>query len=291
MCQAEHFGIFTFNVPPGFTKSEQGSKCSFVSINEQKNTYCIMILGPAEKSMGSLDKDFDHQWNTTVKEVLKPDANPQKIDGGSSGNWKLMTGASSFKKDGSVGAVVLCTYSNSINSASIIYLFNDTGFQHTIDQFASGVDIKELDQASAPAANHVEQTNSLVGEWFSNSDVLGNYVTASGQYAGDASVAANEKYLFTPGGRYEYFYASTRTSQTNTYLYKGRYVINGNTVTFTPDFYEHKLNNRPQPNTNPNNLKVTVQHFKFIKDDSKNVWALRFTSDDNLESDLLYKKP
>lgn len=143
----------------------------------------------------------------------------------------------------------------------------------------------------AQQQNPATSSNPLLGEWLNNSDVLGNYVTASGQYAGDASVVANERYTFTADGRYENFYASTRNSQTHTYLYKGTYSISNGAVTLTPDYYEHKVNNRREANNNPNNMRQVILRYKFIKDDNKNVWALKFTGEDNLESDLLYRKP
>jgi hypothetical protein len=112
------------------------------------------------------------------------------------------------------------------------------------------------------AINH-----ELVNEWSTSGTVFANYVDASGNYIGDASINENCVYQFKSDGTYQSFYATTTNFKTKTFYYKGTYTIDGNLLTTTPTFYEHKLNTALQPNNDPNNMKVQTVTFAIYTDD------------------------
>jgi hypothetical protein len=130
---------------------------------------------------------------------------------------------------------------------------------------------------------------SIIGEWSTSGSILANYVNSGGRYVGDASTSSNMSYKFGADGKYEDFSAFTQGYKTHTFYYRGNYIVNGNKITTTPTFYEHKINTKLQPKNELNSMKKKTFNYAFEKNESKNVWGLRLKGDnDNYIDGFLY---
>jgi hypothetical protein len=145
-------------------------------------------------------------------------------------------------------------------------------------------------QAQVKDKPNVSTSRSIIGEWSTSGSILANYVNSGGQYIGDASTNNNISYKFGADGKYEDFSAFTQGYKTHTFYYRGTYTVNGNNISTTPTFYEHKINTKLQPKNERNSMKKKTFSYAFEKNESRNTWGLRLKGDnDNYINSLLYK--
>ncbi len=292
------YDVFTYTEPKGYKKEIKTGYTSYTKLDNKTGTYCVISLYKQNPSTGDIVKDFDNDWKELVATPLAVTAAPQKDNGDDISGWKTISGAANFEFNGSASMATLTTAKRDDANIAILILTNSQAFLTTdVDAFYSSIKL------SNPQQTNVNQTNSLnvnsnntkptsiIGEWSNTGSVLANYVNSSGQYAGDASSATTISFKFLANNNYEEFFATTTGYKTHTFYYKGIYKINGNIITVTPSFYEHKLNTKLQPDNDPKNKKTKTFTYKFEFITSKNNWGLQFQGDDNnfMLSDFMYK--
>ena len=122
------------------------------------------------------------------------------------------------------------------------------------------------DASSTNNEENININSPLIGQWSSSGTSFASYINSAGQYIGDASISDNHIYKFNSNGTYESLYAFTTGFRTDTYFYKGKFTINNNQFTTTPNFYEHKRNTELLPNNDPNNMKQITTTFSIADD-------------------------
>jgi hypothetical protein len=134
--QATSFDLFSYSEPNGYTKENRKGAIAYTTSDNAKGFYCIIVLYANENTRGTAEKDFNAFWNKVVK-PLNPVSAPQIEYAESANGWKNARGASTFSKDGAVSVVAAETFTNKEKTAAVLFLFNDTAYQQSLDFFES----------------------------------------------------------------------------------------------------------------------------------------------------------
>jgi hypothetical protein len=294
------YDVFTYNEPVGYKKESKNSLLSYTKTDNKTGTYCVISLYAQSVSSGDLVKDFDNDWISLVATPLGVTAAPQKENGADITGWKTNSGGANFQFGGGTSMALLTTAKKDNANVAILIVTNSQDFLTAdIEGFYASLKLGNPVQAVTPSNTTSINNNSgatgkptsIIGEWSNTGAVLASYVNSSGQYTGDASSATTVSFKFLTNGKYEEFFATTTGFKTHTFYYKGTYKLNGNTITTTPTFYEHKLNTKLQPDNDPRNKKSKTFSYSFDFNTDKNIWGLRFKGDNDnfMSSDLIYK--
>jgi hypothetical protein len=292
--QTQKFDVMTYTPPKGWTAAQNGSAKTFTTVDKAAGTFCVMMLHPSITNHGTPTQDFAYVWKTLVQDTFNAGGNPEKQTAEADG-FTMISGGELIDYEGTKALALLTTLSGNGKVISLLSIMNDATYSDNVQSFLAGMDIniKETRVESSPVqnGNSGSKPTSIIGEWSNTGSVLANYVNNSGQYVGDASTATTSNYKFDANGTYASFYAYTKGFKTHSFYYKGSYKLSGNTITLSPTFYEHKLNTKVQPNTDPNNMKRLTFSYVFEKNTDTNVWGIKFEgdADNTVPTDLHYR--
>lgn len=297
------FDISTYQVPRGFTTAKDiKTSRSFVK-KYGGNKFSMITIYASTNSFGDPTTDFSSRWNQLLGDIAK-NKNVPETQQARDKNALIVGGVGAVQFQGTEAVALLTNVTVSGRLVTIIGITNDEQGTKDYEVFLGNFDIDKALASQAGSSKPVEARttasnntgdatapNSIIGEWSTSGSVLAKYVSSGGQYVGDASTSSTRSYKFGSNGKYEDFFAITQGYKTHTFYYRGNYTLNGNTITTTPKFYEHKINTKLQPNNDPKNMKRTTFSYAFEKNTDRNVWGIRFKGDDNnfVGNDLLYQ--
>jgi hypothetical protein len=136
IAQNTAFGLFHYSEPVALVKQTKPDVVTYSSNDNATAGYCVIAMSNDEKSTGNVINDFSAQWEKLAK-PFHPQGAPEKEKAVSISGWTVLSGAAAFTKGGKQGAIVMSTYSNNATCASVLYVFNDTVYQQTVDDFSA----------------------------------------------------------------------------------------------------------------------------------------------------------
>ena len=133
---AETIDVATFKVPQGYkTEKKQGA---LLLTKVTGNSYCLLAVYASVPSAGSLDTDFQQEWQTLVVKTVSPDDSPKVAAETKLNGWQSKAGAAAFQRDdGTSGVAVLNTYSGFNRRFSVLMLANEESCLNDLDRFVS----------------------------------------------------------------------------------------------------------------------------------------------------------
>jgi hypothetical protein len=143
--QAETFDIIHFTPPRDWKKEAKEGLISFTNINEQTNTFCVLVLFASTTSKGDLQKDFTSEWNELAVKPHKADAAPQ-TEKSVEDDWETMTGAAPIKMEGLDCYIMLTVFTGFGKKVSVLASLNDTSY---LPQVAAVLENLKLDKKTA----------------------------------------------------------------------------------------------------------------------------------------------
>ncbi len=226
------FGIATYQAPNGWKEEKGDGLISYAKTSG--SDFGQIALYEHTKSKGSIQADFDGQWEEIVakgKEISEPDkTKPTTVNG-----WTAMSGSGTWKFNGANVATILTVYSNQKVSVSI--LVNFTAPELARD-YVTMLESLSLDASKAttstPTAPKNTKGNNLVGRnWEGVS--LEKYV-AGGPNMFHTGGFFSARYKFNADGTYQFYgVLASNIIDGKTFQYEsGTYAIAGNQLTISP---------------------------------------------------------
>jgi len=145
--QAETFDIIHFTPPRDWKKETKEGLVSFTNINEQTNTFCVIVLFASTASKGDLQKDFTSEWNELAVKPHEADPSPQTEKSVEDG-WETMTGAAPIKLEGLDCYIMLTVFTGFGKKVSVLASLNDTLY---LPQVAAVLENLKLDKKTTIA--------------------------------------------------------------------------------------------------------------------------------------------
>lgn len=157
--QKETFDLATYSVPRGWQKtSNDKNVVAYATTNNQKGTYCQIGIYASTKSKGSLQADFESEWQELVVKTYKPSSKPELLPKSWENGWDIQAGLAPFEFNGAKSAATLVTASDQLRCISVVILTNTEEYEADIDKFVSSVVLpkvglgSESDNIEAPAS-------------------------------------------------------------------------------------------------------------------------------------------
>lgn len=97
--RAETFDLATFAPPAGWQMQNKGSAMYLASVDEARNTYCLIFIYPSQASTGSLSQDFAREWQNFQQRGFSVDAVPPAAERRSSAGLRYLEGSAVARQD------------------------------------------------------------------------------------------------------------------------------------------------------------------------------------------------
>lgn len=228
--QKEVFDIVTYNPPTGWTKKSTPDIISYSSINQKSGTWGQVGIIRSTASKGSIEKDFESEWQEFVVKVYSPTGEPQISAVEEAEGWKTKTGIAKFSFNNSDAIAILKTTTGFGRCVSIIATINSVDYLDTLETLISSIELKKPDTLIAQKPVGTSSV-SIAGTWgFGNNAMMANNRYGPWNYT-------KQQYTFHTNGTYSFVRKIYQEYDLETLLTResGTYVTNGTTVTVTPN--------------------------------------------------------
>lgn len=228
--QTEIFDLVTYLPIKDWKMETTENLLSYSITDKKKNTWCQIAILKSTASKGSIEQDFDSEWQELIVKTYKPTDTPllnevQPVD-----NGKSKTGVVKFTFNKSDALAMLTTLTGANRCASIVATTNSEEYLQIIAQFVGSVKLLKPDSASQPAIVNNPGNSKITGTWR-----RGQGITTSGGSYGRWKYTAYQ-YTFNANGSYTYIIKTYAEDEKETLLTResGIYTVNGNYVTVNP---------------------------------------------------------
>jgi hypothetical protein len=234
--QKEVFDIVSYTPPEGWKKEIAETLITYTIINKQTNTWCRINIVKSDASKGSIEQDFDSEWQELVVKNYKPTEAPQLNEVKEADGWKIKTGIGKFIFSNTDAIAMLTTTSGFNRRASIIAVTNSKDYIKDIEAFLLSVNLikPKTDSQQTSTVNddnaQLPSENSIIGTW-------GISLVVPYRNGTEGTAGSNVKqYTFNNDGTYNFYIKTFRYSYDKLLLTRenGIYQINGNKLTIIP---------------------------------------------------------
>ncbi len=155
--QKETFDLATFTVPNGWKRvSNTADVVSYAVTNKQDGTYCQIGIYKSVNSRGSLQSDFQGDWQELVVRTYKTRTPAVLVPATSMSGWDAQGGTAPFDFGGGRSVAMLVTMSGYARSMSIVILTNTQAYQPAITSFLNSVELQHIGAASSRSASQLQ---------------------------------------------------------------------------------------------------------------------------------------
>ncbi len=226
--QKETFDIVSYTPPNGWQKEVTENTTNYIISNKTKNSWCQLGIVKSTNSKGSIEQDFDSEWQGLIVKNYKPTGTPQLDEVKDADGWKIKSGATTFSFNKSDAIAMLTTASGFNLCVSIVATTNSEDYLKDIESFLSSVDLIKPETNVQSPTNNIY--GSIVGTWGISSTVA-SYTNMS---INEGSIVT--QYTFNANGTYSFYIKTFRYQLANLLLTRetGIYQISGNNITISP---------------------------------------------------------
>jgi len=232
--QSETFDLVVYSPPKDsagkvWIKEITNDKISYTITNKKNNSWCQFFILRSTISKGSIDQDFESEWQALIVKSYKPTTGPQVNAAEESEGWKIKAGSTEFNFNKSKAVAILTTASGYDRCVSIVIITNSQEYATEIENLLSSVDLQKP-ETTVVQKNNNDNSSPIIGAW-GKSNTVSQINNRFGSYSYN-----KQQYIFNTNGNYGFVAKTYDEKSSETFLIKerGSYVINGNTITLTP---------------------------------------------------------
>ncbi len=234
IAQSETFDLIVYSPPKDsadkiWKKEIAKDKISYTLTNKKNNSWCQIFILKSTTSKGSIDQDFESEWQELIVKSYKPTTDPKVTSVEESKGWKMKAGSTEFKFNKTNAVAILTTASGYDRCISIVIITNSQEYATEIENLLSSVDLSKP-ETSVIQKNNNDNSSVIIGAW-GKSNTVSQVNNRFGSYSYN-----KQQYLFNTDGNYDFAAKTYDEKSSETFLIKerGSYVINGNIITLTP---------------------------------------------------------
>lgn len=236
VAQTETFDLVTYSPPKNWQKEVTENSVSYITSSETNNTWCQIRILKSTTSKGSIDEDFESEWQDLIVKNFKPTESRQLHEVVESEGWKIKASVVKFSFNKSDAVAMLTTASGFQRCASIVAITNSDEYSKDIEALLSSVVLKTMTTessiiAGAPAVPQTtNDASSVIGTW-------GISLVVPYRMGTEGSAGSTIKqYTFYPNGTFTFYTKIFSYSYKKLLLVKekGIYQISGAVITINP---------------------------------------------------------
>ncbi|MHB1196621.1 MAG: hypothetical protein ACYC0A_07250 [Lutibacter sp.] len=230
--QKQTFDLVTYTPPKGWKKEVVDIAVGYSIINKKDASWCQIAIYKSLPSKGSIELDFDSEWQMLVINRYKAKAptlvnETQEADG-----WKIKAGGGSFMFNKKNAIAMLTTFSGYNTCFSILATCNNEKYIVDIQNFIASLELNNpvKNEEKVVATDKPENNSLVIGSWGKSNSVSQLY-NRYGTYSYN-----KQQYTFNTNGTYSFLGKNYSEDYAETILIKetGVYSMNGNVLTITP---------------------------------------------------------
>jgi hypothetical protein len=231
--QKETFDIFNYSPPTGWKKEATENAISYTIISNKKGTWCRINIIKSTNSKGSIESDFESEWQDLIVKNYSPTEAPQLTEITESDGWKMKAGVTKFVFNKSGAIAMLTTISGYSRCASIVATTNNQEYLKDVDVLLKSVDFNKPGIATQPSSSvNNSDDASIIGTWGISASDQSSYRMNNG-----VMNYIVRQYTFNENGTYSFVTKTFDPFMDKILLGKenGTYLISGNNLTVTPE--------------------------------------------------------
>jgi len=235
--QKETFDLVTYSVPQGWQKEvKPNSSTSFTITNQQKKSYCQIIVMMSTESKGGIKEDFESEWQGLIVKSYKVTDSPQITESTSENGWTVKAGVAQFSFNNENALAMLTTMSGYKKTVSVVTVTNSQDYVPFIQSFLGSVEMKVPDTNSNTTTENNISGPSIIGTWGIAKSGGAKYDDYKNPYAVNNYGYINSQYTFNENGTYTFYTKTFKMVFDKILLTResGTYKVNGNQITIIP---------------------------------------------------------
>ncbi len=150
--QKETFDITTYSSPKGWEKDVKKNAVNYKIIDQQKKTWCQIGIYRSTATKGSVDQDFNSDWQELIVANYKITAAPKMTSIPDADGWKIKSGGSAYSFNNSNAMVMLTTISGYGKTVSIVAVTNNPDYGADIQNFIASIELNKQDAITPSSA-------------------------------------------------------------------------------------------------------------------------------------------
>ena len=230
--QKETFDVMRYAPPAGWKKEVTQTLTSYSITNNGNGSWCQIGLIKTTVSKGSLDADFQSEWQELIVKSFSPTQAPQMIEDRDADGWKIRAGLAKFVFNKSEAIAMLTVLSGFGRCASIVATTNSQDYLKDIQALLASVELIKPETAGPSAAAAGAGDNaSILGTWSASASDQSSFRVNNGVMS-----SITRQYTFNADGTY-LFYSKTFDPLMDKMLLgreSGTYRISGDTLALAP---------------------------------------------------------
>jgi len=228
IAQTETFDLTTFTPPLGWKKEVKKDYLSYTKTEKAKKTWCQIGIYKSISSKGSIESDFDSEWQLLVVQPYQIKEAPKSGGIQEAEGWKIKVGSGKFTFNNKEAKAILSVISGYNKEISIIAITNSQDYLPQIQDLLVSVNLKipETNPETNPEqAQLLDSDNTaVVGSW-GKSNTVGQMYNRFGTYSYN-----KQQYTFNSNGTYNFVAKNYSEQYNETLLIKesGTFSVSGN---------------------------------------------------------------
>lgn len=235
----ETFDMVTYTVPKNWKAEKKENLIGYTITDKSKKTWCQLGIYKNTASKGSIEKDFESEWNELAVKPYKA-SGLKTSEVASNDEWKIKVGGGKFQFNNADATVLLTTFTGYNRCISILAISNTENYINQVQDLLASVNLSIPDTT---IFNVPSENSQIIVPNPSNAKIIGTWIksgSANPVYGNSASWGTGgytkDQYTFYENGTYTFFAKSFGYALTELILAKetGNFTINGNHLTVTP---------------------------------------------------------
>lgn len=185
--QKETIDIISFNPPEGWKKDVKATVTSYSFSDKKDGSWCVIGLYKSTASKGSIEKDFESEWNELIAKTYKTANSPEESEIQESDGWKIKVGTGKFSFNNKPAAAMLTSFSGYGKCVSIVATTASERYLQDIQDLIGSIELSKPD------------TNNLVTSGQTSTIQSGYSYTTTNFNDGWISTIQNDWVLVTKG--------------------------------------------------------------------------------------------
>ncbi len=234
--QKETFDLVTYTPPKdsltiGWKKDVRETMVSYSFTNKKNNSWCQISIVKSTTSKGSIDQDFESEWQELIVKNYKPTGAPQLNEVQEADGWKIKAGGTKFTFNNSDAMALLTTMSGFNRCVSITAATNSQDYLKDIETLLSSVDLIKPDTIIQPATSNNGDNSSIIGTWLATASDQSSFRMNNG-----VMNYIIRQYSFNANGTYSFISKAFDPLMDKILLGKenGTYQISGSNISINP---------------------------------------------------------
>lgn len=168
--QHDSFDIVKYTPLKGWEKDVRGNLTSYRITNNKTGGWCVIRIVKSTISKGSIEKDFESEWNDLIVKPYEVKDAPQTNEVREADGWNIKRGSGKFILNNANAIALLTTMSDYKRCVNIVANTNNQDYLAAIQTFLESVDLKKpqatVNANTAPANNTVQKNNGAKKDGF-----------------------------------------------------------------------------------------------------------------------------